>query len=43
MPTLSPKEITRLLVAWGDGDEAALDKLTPDCDEFYKINQSEPQ
>jgi RNA polymerase sigma factor (TIGR02999 family) len=29
MPTLSPKEITRLLVAWGDGDEKALDDLTP--------------
>jgi RNA polymerase sigma factor (TIGR02999 family) len=25
----SPKEITRLLVAWGDGDEAALGELTP--------------
>ena len=25
----SPKEITRLLVAWGDGDEAALAELTP--------------
>lgn len=25
----SPKEITRLLVAWGDGDEAALETLTP--------------
>ena len=29
MPTPSPKEITQLLVAWGDGDEAALDQLTP--------------
>ena len=29
MPTRSPKEITRLLVAWGDGDEAALEELTP--------------
>ena len=29
MPTHSPKEITRLLVAWGDGDEAALEELTP--------------
>ncbi|MFN2512348.1 MAG: sigma-70 family RNA polymerase sigma factor [Pyrinomonadaceae bacterium] len=25
----SPKEITELLVAWGDGDQAALDELTP--------------
>jgi len=25
----SPKEITRLLVAWGDGNEAALEELTP--------------
>ena len=25
----SPKEITRLLVAWGDGDESALEALTP--------------
>jgi RNA polymerase sigma factor (TIGR02999 family) len=29
MPTRSPKEITRLLVAWGDGDAAALEELTP--------------
>ena len=29
MQTPSPKEITRLLVAWGDGDQSALDKLVP--------------
>jgi RNA polymerase sigma factor (TIGR02999 family) len=29
MPTRSSNEITRLLVAWGDGDDAALEKLTP--------------
>jgi RNA polymerase sigma factor (TIGR02999 family) len=29
MQTASPKEITRLLVAWGDGDESALEGLTP--------------
>src|SRR6267143_7190549 len=29
MATPSPKKITRLLVAWGDGDEAALEELTP--------------
>jgi len=29
MPTPSPKEITQLLVAWGDGDETALEQLTP--------------
>ena len=29
MQTHSPKEITRLLVAWGDGDESALEELTP--------------
>jgi RNA polymerase sigma factor (TIGR02999 family) len=29
MATRSPKEITQLLVAWGDGDEAALEQLTP--------------
>jgi RNA polymerase sigma factor (TIGR02999 family) len=29
MRTRSPKEITQLLVAWGDGDEAALEQLTP--------------
>jgi RNA polymerase sigma factor (TIGR02999 family) len=29
MRTHSPKEITRLLVAWGDGDQAALNELTP--------------
>lgn len=29
MQTASPKEITRLLVAWGEGDESALAGLTP--------------
>ena len=29
MPTNSPKEITRLLVAWGDGDQSALEELAP--------------
>jgi len=29
MTTRSPREITRLLVAWGNGDEAALADLTP--------------
>src|SRR6476659_8729015 len=29
METRSPKEITRLLVAWGDGDQTALEELTP--------------
>lgn len=29
MRTLSPKEITKLLVAWGDGDQTALADLTP--------------
>jgi RNA polymerase sigma factor (TIGR02999 family) len=29
MTTHSPKEITRLLVAWGDGNESALAELTP--------------
>jgi RNA polymerase sigma factor (TIGR02999 family) len=29
MGTQSPKEITKLLVAWGDGDESALADLTP--------------
>ena len=29
MQTNSPKEITRLLVAWGDGDPAALEELAP--------------
>ena len=29
MQTNSPKEITRLLVAWGDGDQAALEELAP--------------
>jgi len=27
--TPSPQEVTRLLVAWGDGDQAALDELAP--------------
>jgi len=29
MQTYSPKEITRLLVAWSEGDESALVELTP--------------
>src|SRR5262245_47041051 len=29
MRTHSPQEITRLLVAWGDGDESALAEMTP--------------
>ena len=29
MTTDSPQEITRLLLAWGDGDESALASLTP--------------
>jgi RNA polymerase sigma factor (TIGR02999 family) len=29
MRTHTPKEITQLLVAWGDGDESALEDLTP--------------
>ena len=29
MPPQSSKEITRLLVAWSDGDDAALDQLAP--------------
>jgi len=29
MQSASPKEITRLLVAWGNGDESALEGLTP--------------
>src|SRR6476646_3019641 len=29
MPKRPPKEITQLLVAWGDGDDAALEELTP--------------
>lgn len=29
MRTHSPKEITRLLVAWGDGDQSALEELAP--------------
>jgi RNA polymerase sigma factor (TIGR02999 family) len=29
MQTNSPKEITRLLVAWGDGDQSALEELAP--------------
>lgn len=29
MPTVSSPDITRLLLAWGQGDQAALDKLYP--------------
>ena len=28
-PSTSPHEVTQLLVAWGDGDQAALDRLLP--------------
>ena len=27
--TSAPRDITRLLLAWNDGDEAALEELTP--------------
>jgi len=38
MPTRSPQEITRLLVAWGDGDQAALAELTPLVyDELHRL------
>ena len=38
MGTHSPKEITRLLVAWGDGDQAALEELTPLIyDELHRL------
>lgn len=38
MLTHSPKEITRLLVAWGDGDEVALKELTPLVhDELHRL------
>src|SRR5262249_4050397 len=29
MPKPNPHEVTRLLLAWGEGDKAATDKLTP--------------
>jgi len=29
MPTASPNEVTRLLLAWNQGDQAALDQLLP--------------
>src|SRR5829696_183417 len=29
LPSSPPHEVTRLLVAWGDGDRAALDRLMP--------------
>ena len=38
MRTHSPQEITRLLVAWGDGDELALADLTPLVyDELHRL------
>ena len=38
MRTHSPKEITRLLVAWGDGDQSALAELTPLVhDELHRL------
>jgi len=29
MPRHSPKDISQLLLAWGEGDEAALEQLAP--------------
>ena len=29
MPTASPQEVTQLLLAWGQGDQTALEKLAP--------------
>jgi RNA polymerase sigma factor (TIGR02999 family) len=38
MHTHSPKEITRLLVAWSDGDKSALEELTPLVyDELHRL------
>jgi RNA polymerase sigma factor (TIGR02999 family) len=38
MQTPSPKEITRLLVAWSDGDKSALEELTPLVyDELHRL------
>jgi len=38
MSTHSTKEITRLLVAWGDGDQTALNQLTPLVhDELHRL------
>ena len=28
-PSLPPQEVTQLLVDWGNGDQAALDRLMP--------------
>lgn len=36
--TPAPREVTQLLVAWGDGDRSALDKLTPLVyDELHRL------
>ena len=38
MMTPSPKEVSQLLVAWSNGDQAALDKLTPLVyDELHRL------
>lgn len=38
MPTPSPEAVTQLLVAWGSGDQAALDQLMPLVyDELHQI------
>jgi RNA polymerase sigma-70 factor (ECF subfamily) len=38
MTTPSPHEITQLLIAWSDGDEASLEKLTPLVnDELHRL------
>ncbi len=36
--TPAPREVTQLLVAWGDGDQSALDKLMPLVyDELHRL------
>jgi len=38
MPTLSPQEVTQLLLAWSQGEESALQKLTPLVyDELHRL------
>jgi RNA polymerase sigma factor (TIGR02999 family) len=38
MTTLSPKDVTQLLIEWSDGDQAALDRLMPLVyDELHRL------
>jgi hypothetical protein len=38
-----PRTITRLLIDWGNGDNTALDELTPLYDQRFSLNLTDEQ